>query len=125
LNALWLCRGRLTTWSGLHNKIWVLVITRDPPANAQCISFNLKFWSGVPKARVVLWLADVPVLFIGCLILDELYSKLNRLLDIQVGGLKVIASVVFKTRLGLEVEGGSFNVGLEVIYRSLMYLCYH
>jgi hypothetical protein len=95
----------------LCNKIWVLGITRDPPANTQCISINLKFWSGIPKVRVILWLANVPVLFIGGLISDELYSKLDRLLGIWIGGAKVIALMVFKTRLGLEVEGGSFNVG--------------
>jgi hypothetical protein len=61
--------------------------------------------------RVVLWLANIPVLFVGGLVSDELYSKLDRLLGIRIGGAKVIASVVFKTRLGLEVEGGSFNVG--------------
>ena len=61
--------------------------------------------------RVVLWLANVPVLFIGGLVSDKLYSKLDRLLGVQVGGLKVIASVVFKTRLGLVVEDGSFNMG--------------
>ena len=61
--------------------------------------------------RVVLWLANIPVLFVGGLVSDELYSKLDRLLGIRIGGAKVIASVVFKTRLGLEVEGGSFDVG--------------
>jgi hypothetical protein len=61
--------------------------------------------------RVLFQLANVPVFFVGCLVLDKLYSKLNRLLGIRVGGAKVIASVVFKTRLGLVVEGGSFNVG--------------
>jgi hypothetical protein len=60
---------------------------------------------------VFLWLANVPVLFIGGLVSDKLYSKLDRLLGIWVGGAKVIASVVFKTRLGLVVEGGSFDVG--------------
>jgi hypothetical protein len=73
--------------------------------------------------RVVLWLANVPVLFIGGLVSDKIYSKLDRLLGVQVGGPKVIASVVFKTRLGLEVEGSSFDVGGKVIYRSLIYLC--
>ena len=111
MNALWLHRGQLTTWSRLHNKIWVLVITRDPPANAQCISVDSKFWGGVPKVRVVLWLANVPVLFIGCLVSDKLYSKLDRLLGIWVGGAKVIASVVFKTRLVLVVEGSSSDMG--------------
>jgi hypothetical protein len=32
----------------LHNKFWVLVITRDPPACTQCISFDFKVWSGIP-----------------------------------------------------------------------------
>jgi hypothetical protein len=50
-------------------------------------------------------------LFVGGLVSDKLYSKLKRLLGIWVVGAKVIASVVFKTRLWLEVEGGSFNVG--------------
>jgi hypothetical protein len=45
------------------------------------------------------------------LVSDKLYSKLNRLLGIWVGGSKVIALVVFKTGLGLEVEGSSFDVG--------------
>jgi hypothetical protein len=89
----------------------VLVITRDPPANTQCISFDSKFWSGVPKVRVILWLANVPVLFVGSLVSDKLYSKLNRLLGIWVSGSEVIALVVFKTRLGLEEEGGSFDMG--------------
>jgi hypothetical protein len=101
----------LTTWSGLRNKFWVLVITRDPPANTQCISVNSKFWGGVPKTRVLFWLANIPVLFVGCLVSDKLYSKLDRLLGIRVGGVEVIALVVFKTRLGLVVEGGSFDVG--------------
>jgi hypothetical protein len=56
-------------------------------------------------------LANVPVLFVGCLVSDKLYSKLKRLLGIRVGGVKVIASMVFKTRLGLIVEDGSFDVG--------------
>jgi hypothetical protein len=60
--------------------------------------------------RVVLWLANVPVLFIGGLVSDKLYSKLDRLLGIWVGGSKVIALVVFKTGLGLEEEGGSFDM---------------
>jgi hypothetical protein len=55
----------------------VLAITRDPPANAQCISFNFKFWGGIPKARVILWLANILVLFVGGLVSDKLYSKLN------------------------------------------------
>jgi hypothetical protein len=50
-------------------------------------------------------------LFVGCLVSDKLYSELERLLGIWVGGAKVIASVVLKTRLGLVVEDGSFNVG--------------
>jgi hypothetical protein len=50
-------------------------------------------------------------LFVGCLVSDKLYSKLKRLLGIWVGGAKVIALVVFKTRLGLVVEDSSFNVG--------------
>ena len=89
----------------------MLVITRHPPANAQCISFDFKFWSGVPKVRFILWLANIPVLFIGNLVSNKLYSKLDGLLGIWIGGAKVIASMVFKTRLGLEVEGGSFDVG--------------
>jgi len=60
--------------------------------------------------RVVLWLANVPVLFIGGLVSDKLYSKLDRLLGIWVSGSKVIALVVFKTGLGLEEEGGSFDM---------------
>jgi len=88
----------------LCNKIWVLVITRDPPANTQYISVDSEFWGGIPQARVFLWLANVPVLFIGGLVSDKLYSKLNRLLGIRIGGAEVIASVVFKTRLGLVVE---------------------
>jgi len=50
-------------------------------------------------------------LFVGGLVSDKLYSKLERLLGIRVGGAKVISSVVFKTRLELVVEDGSFNVG--------------
>ena len=49
-------------------------------------------------------------MFVGGLISDKLYSKLNRLLGIRVGGVEVIASMVFKARLGLVIEGGSFNV---------------
>jgi len=60
--------------------------------------------------RVLFWLANVPVLFIGGLVSDKLYSKLERLLGIWVGGVEVIASMVFKARLGLVIEGGSFNV---------------
>jgi hypothetical protein len=89
----------------------VLVITRDPPAKAQCISVDSKFRGGVPKARVLFRLANIPVLFIGGLVSDKFYSKLDRLLGIRVGGVEVIALVVFKTRLGLVVEGGSFDVG--------------
>jgi len=60
---------------------------------------------------VVFQLANVQVLFIGCPVSDKLYSKLKRLLGIRVGGAKVIASVVFKTRLGLVVKDSSFDVG--------------
>jgi hypothetical protein len=88
----------------------VLVITRDPPANAQCISVNSEFWGSDPLTGVFFRLANIPVLFIGCLVSDKLYSKLERLLGIRVGGAKVIASMVFKTRLGLVVEDSSFNV---------------
>jgi hypothetical protein len=95
----------------LRNKIWVLVITKDPPANAQCISVNSKFWGSDPLAGVFFWLANVPVLFVGGLVSDKLYSKLERLLGLWVGGAKVIASVVFKTRLWLVVEDVSFDVG--------------
>jgi hypothetical protein len=73
--------------------------------------------------RVVFWLANIPVLFVSCLVSDKLYSKLERLLGFWVGGSKVIASVVFKTRLGLEEEGGSFNIGGKVVYGSPMYSC--
>jgi hypothetical protein len=72
----------------------VLVITRDPPANAQCISVDSKFQGGVPMVGVLFWLANIPVLFIGGLVSDKLYSKLNRLLGIWIGGAEVIASVV-------------------------------
>jgi len=89
----------------------VLVITRDPPANTQCISVDSKFWGSDPLAGVFFRLANVPVLFVGGLVSDKLYSKLKRLLGIRVGGVKVIASVVFKTRLGLVVKDGSFDVG--------------
>jgi hypothetical protein len=50
-------------------------------------------------------------LFVGDLVSDKLYSKLKRLLGIQVDGANVIALVVFKTRLGLVVKDGSFDVG--------------
>jgi hypothetical protein len=60
--------------------------------------------------RVLFWLANVPVLFVGGLVSDKLYSKLERLLGIRVGGAKVIASMVFEAGLGLVIEGGSFNV---------------
>jgi hypothetical protein len=89
----------------------VLVITKDPPANARCISVNSKFWGSDPLAGVFFRLANIPVLFIGGLVSDKLYSKLERLLGIRVVGVKVIASVVLKTRLGLVVKDGSFNVG--------------
>ena len=111
MNALWLCSGQLTTWSGLHNKIWVLVITKDPPANAQCISVDSKFRGSDPLAGVFFRLANVPVLFVGALVSDKLSSKLERLLGIWVGGAEVIASIVFEAGLGLVIEGGSFNVG--------------
>ena len=100
----------MTTWSRLRNKIWVLVITRDPPANAQCISVDSEFWGSDPLTGVFFRLANVPVLFIGCLVSNKFYSKLKRLLGIRVGGAKVIALVVFKTRLGLVVEDGSFDM---------------
>jgi hypothetical protein len=61
--------------------------------------------------RVLFRLANIPVLFVSGLVSDKLYSKLDRLLGICVVGVEVIASVVFKTRLGLVVEGGSFDVG--------------
>jgi hypothetical protein len=60
--------------------------------------------------RVLFWLANVPVLFVGGLVSDKLYSKLKRLLGIRVGGAEVIASIVFKARLGLVIEDGSFDV---------------
>jgi hypothetical protein len=50
-------------------------------------------------------------LFVSGLVSDKLYCKLERLLGIRVGGVKVIALVVFKTRLGLVVKDGSFDVG--------------
>jgi hypothetical protein len=50
-------------------------------------------------------------LLVSGLVSDELYNKLDRLLGIWIGGSKVIALVVFKTRLGLEVKGVSFDVG--------------
>jgi hypothetical protein len=50
-------------------------------------------------------------LFVSGLVSDKLYSKLDRLLGICVVGVEVIASVVIKTRLGLVVEGSSFDVG--------------
>ena len=89
----------------------MLVITKDPPANAQCISVDSEFWGSDPLTGVFFRLANVPVLFVGSLVSDKLYSELERLLGIWVGGAKVIASVVFKTRLGSEVEGGSFDMG--------------
>jgi len=49
-------------------------------------------------------------LLVSSLVSDELYNKLNRLLGIWIGVLKVIALVVFKTRLGLEVKGVSFDM---------------
>jgi hypothetical protein len=64
----------------------------------------------VPKARVLFRLANVPVLFVSGLVSDKLYSKLKRLLGIWVGGVEVIAPVVFKAGLGLVIEGGSFDV---------------
>ena len=73
----------------MRNKFWVLVITRDPPANAQCISVDSEFWGSDPLTGVFFRLANVPVLFVGCLVSDKLYSKLKRLLGIQVGGAKV------------------------------------
>ena len=60
--------------------------------------------------RVLFWLANIPVLFVGGLVSDKLYSKLERLLVIQVGGAEVIASMVFEAGLGLVIEGGSFNM---------------
>ena len=62
-------------------------------------------------------------MFIGGLVSDKLYSKLDRLLGIWIGGAEVIALVVFKTRLGLKVEGGPFDVGRKVVYGSPIYLC--
>ena len=61
--------------------------------------------------RVLFQLANIPVLFVSGLVSDKLYSKLNRLLGIWIGGAEVIAPVVFKAGLGLVVEGGSFDVG--------------
>ena len=60
--------------------------------------------------RVLFQLANIPVLFVGGLVSDKLYSKLERLLVIQVGGAEVIASMVFEAGLGLVIEGGSFNM---------------
>ena len=73
------------------------------------------------KTRVLFWLANVLVSFIGCLVSDKLYSKLKRLLGLQMVGLKVIAFIVFKTRLGLEEEDSSFNVVGEVVCGSAVY----
>ena len=55
-------------------------------------------------------LANVPVLIVGGLASNKLYSKLKRLLGIRVGGAEVIASMVFEAGLGLVIEDGSFNV---------------
>jgi hypothetical protein len=94
----------------LRNKFWVLVITRDPPANTQCISFNSEFQGGVPKTRFLFRLANVPVLFVSGLISDKLYSKLKRLLGVWVGGVEVIALMMFKASQRLVIENGSFNM---------------
>ena len=121
MNALWLGNVRLTTWSGLLNKFWVLVITRDPPACAQCISVDFKAWSGVPLTGSFWLLTNVPVLFVCFLISDELYSKLKRLLGFWMGGSEVVSSVVFEAGLGLVKEDNSFNMVGEVVCGSVVY----
>jgi hypothetical protein len=101
----------------------VLVITRDPPACAQCVSFDFKVWGGIPLTGVLCLLANIPVLFVSCLIPDKLYSKLERLLGLQVVGLEVIASVVFKSCLGLVEEDRAFDVVGEIVYRTAVNMC--
>jgi hypothetical protein len=62
-------------------------------------------------------------LFVSCLVSDKLYSKLKRLLGLQVVGLKIIASVMFKTGLGLVEEDRAFNMVGEIVYRMSVDTC--
>ena len=101
----------------------MLVITRDPPACAQCISFDFKFGGGVPLTEILFCLENVPVLFVSCLVSDKLYSKLKRLLGLWVVGSKVISSMVFETSLWLVDKDGAFNVVGEIVYRLMVNLC--
>jgi hypothetical protein len=68
-------------------------------------------------------LANVPVLFVGFLISDKLYSKLERLLGLRLVGSKVITSIMFETGLGLVEEDRAFNVVGEIIYRAMVDTC--
>jgi hypothetical protein len=121
LNALWLGNVRLTTWSGLLNKFWVLVITRDPPARTQCISVDFEIWSGVPLTGSFWLLTNVPVLFICFLVSDKFYSEFKLLLVLWVDSPKVISSVMFEAGGGLVKEDNTFNVGGEIVCGSVVY----
>jgi hypothetical protein len=121
LNALWLGNVRLTTWSRLLNKFWVLVITRDPPACAQCISVDFEIWSGVPLTGSFWLLTNVPVLFVCFLVSDKFYSKFKLLLVLWVDSPKIISSVMFEAGGRLVKEDYSFNVGGKVVCGLAVY----
>ena len=99
----------------------MLVITRDPPACAQCISVDFKAWSSIPLTGSFWLLTNVPVLFVGFLVSDKLYSELKRLLGLWVVGSEIISSVVFEAGLGLVKEDNTFNVVGEVVCGSAVY----
>jgi hypothetical protein len=99
----------------------VLVITRDPPAYTQCISVDFKVWSGVPLTGSFWLLTNIPVLFVGFLVSNKLYSEFKRSLGFWVGSLKIISSVMFEANLRLVKEDNSFNMVREVVCGSALY----
>ena len=67
-------------------------------------------------------LTNVPVLFVGFLVSDKLYSELKGLLGLWVVGSEIISSVMFEAGLRLVKEDNSFNVVREVICGSAVYV---
>jgi hypothetical protein len=99
----------------------VLVITRDPPACAQCISVDSKVWSGVPLTGSFWLLTNVPVLFVGFLVSDKFYSEFKLSLVLWVDSPKIISSVMFEAGGGLVKEDYPFYVGGKVVCGSAVY----
>jgi hypothetical protein len=71
--------------------------------------------------RVVFWLANIPILFVGGLVSDEFNSKVCLFLGGWVGGFKVVSAVMGKPFWWLVISGGSLYVVREVVSRLSVY----